>query len=102
MLSNRSFNITRRDGLIPHIALNMPITQSDDSTSPGSNVVFVGDHDDRLAQFVKTKEHGHDFFRSLAVEISCCFISQDDVRIVDQGAGDSDTLLLTTGKLRWT
>ena len=64
------------------------------------DVVFVRDHDDRLARVVQLLEHLHDFVAGLGVEVTGRLVGQDDVGVVDQRAGDRDALLLAAGELR--
>src|SRR5260370_4864623 len=58
------------------------------------------DHHQGPALLVElTQKAQHDFF-VLSVEVSGGLVSQNNFRIIDQGARDADALLLTSRKLR--
>ena len=56
-------------------------------------------HHDRDPALVELLKNPHDFDARAAVEIAGRLVSQDDLRIVDQSAGDGDALLLSAGEL---
>jgi len=58
----------------------------------------VGDHDDQ-AVFGDLLENFHDLNAGLRVQRTGRLVSQDDIRIVDQRTGNSDTLHLSAGHL---
>ena len=51
-----------------------------------SNVVFVGNENDRLAGRVQVVKHPHNFIAGLAIKITGWLIRQDQCRIIDQGS----------------
>src|SRR5258708_37102055 len=60
----------------------------------------VSDHHDGTALLVEFAQEAQDELFVLRVEVACGFVGQNDARIVNQGAGDADALLLSAGKLR--
>src|SRR6185437_2194069 len=65
-----------------------------------AGVVFgVGNHDDGRSLLVEVGKQGHHFVTVRRVEVTCRFIRQDELGVIDHGAGYGYTLLLTTGKL---
>ena len=57
-------------------------------------------HDDRLlVDIVELLEDREHILSGFAVEVSDRLVGEDDIRIVDQGAGDSDALFLSARKL---
>ena len=75
------------------------VAHPDDPLGVLGDVVFVGDHDDGLARVVEPAEHLHDLVAGLGVEVARRLVGEDDVRVVDQRAGDRDALLLAAGEL---
>src|SRR5690606_10547111 len=63
------------------------------------DVELVGDHDDGDALVVEFLKNAHDLDGGFAVEVAGGFVGEEDVRLVDEGAGDGDALLLSAGKL---
>lgn len=63
------------------------------------DVGIVRDERDGVARAVELAEKLQDRLASLRVERAGRFVSKDDLRLVDEGAGDGDALGLTTGKL---
>ena len=59
----------------------------------------MSDHNDGIALFMDVFELFHDDVGRAGVEIAGRFIGEDDFGATDNGAGDSDTLLLATRKL---
>ena len=59
----------------------------------------VGNHNNSIAGLVNTVEFLHYGFRTFGIETTGRLVGKNDFRISDQGASDSDALLLTTGKL---
>src|SRR5216684_3219032 len=61
---------------------------------------IMRDHDDGASLSVHfTQFAEHDFF-IYGIQVAGGLVGEDDVRVVDQGAGDADALLFATGKLR--
>ena len=61
----------------------------------------VGDHNNSITGLVNTMKFLHDGFGTFGIETAGRLIGENNFRIGDQGAGDSDALLLATGKLIW-
>ena len=61
----------------------------------GSDVRLMRDEDNRASGGVKLLEEFHDLMRRFRVEIARRLVRHDDVRIVDEGARDSDALALS-------
>src|SRR5262245_49684102 len=91
-----------RDRRLTHVGFDMPVPQANDAAGPVSNLIFVRDHDDGLAGFVESQKQFHDLVTGLAIKITRGFVSQDNMRIIDEGPGNRNTLLLTARKLRRT
>ena len=56
-------------------------------------------HEDGGASLVDVMEHLEDFLGGDGVEIAGGFVGENEVGVVEQGAGDADTLLLAAGEL---
>ena len=78
----------------------MAIAHAYDSPGPAGDVIFVRDHDDGFARLIQLGEQGHDFVAGARIEVARRLVGQNDVRIVDQGAGNGHALLLAAGQLR--
>src|SRR3954464_8887995 len=63
------------------------------------HLAVVGDDDDGGAGLVDPVEQLHDPDRGDRVEVSARLVGQQQRRVVDEGAGDGDALLLATGEL---
>ena len=83
---------------IPFVAEDLPITQSDNALGLTSNVHVVGDDDQGHALLVQRLKKRHHLFAGLGVEGAGRLVGQKDARVVDQGAGNGDPLLLTAGQ----
>ena len=87
----------------PHFALfdNFSVLKHRDPVAEGANNVhLMGDQHDgqtkALVDLFKQFQHRMGIFR---VEGRCGFVAQQDLRLRDQRAGDTGTLLLAAGKL---
>src|SRR5437016_3302832 len=80
--------------LIALVGFDHAVAHADDALGPGGDVVFVRDHDDRLARVVQANQHLHDLIARLRIEIPRRFIREKQMRIVDEGAGHGPALLL--------
>src|SRR5262245_54393539 len=61
----------------------------------------VSDKDDRRSRLsIESLEQGDNFRPSVAVEISCGLVGEQDHRTIYERACDRDALLLAAGKLR--
>ena len=63
------------------------------------HLAVVGDDDDGGAGLVDPVEQLHDPDRGDRVEVSARLVGQQQRRVVDEGAGDGDALLLAAGEL---
>ena len=59
----------------------------------------MGDKGDGLALLMEALEQAHDLVGSTGVEVTGGFVCEHDDGVVDQGAGDGHTLLLTAREL---
>ena len=66
------------------------------------DVFSVSDQNDRAPFGVKLFEQSQDFVAALAVQGAGGLVGENHRRVVHQGAGDGDALLLTAGKFRGT
>ena len=64
------------------------------------DVGVVRDHEDRVARAVQLAEKFHDDGFVGFVEIAGGLVGEDQLGLIDQGAGDRDALLLAAGELR--
>ena len=84
---------------IAGVAFDSTVTETDGAMSVGGNIVIMGDEDEGFALLVELIEEAQDLGTRGRIEIARGFVGQDHQRVVDEGAGDGDALLLTTGKL---
>jgi hypothetical protein len=66
----------------------------------GDEGAVVRRHQHRRAGGVDVPEEIHDLERQVRVEVARRLVGQDDLRLVDERAGDRDALLLTARQLR--
>src|SRR5271169_2664536 len=67
---------------------------------PTCGARIVGDHDNRLAEFLVECLHEIEYLLgAFGVEITCGLIRNHDTRVSDDGTSDRDALFLTSGKL---
>ena len=70
----------------------------DGAVGEGGQLFVVGDDDEGLAEAVaEVEEEAVEFLLIVGVEGAGRLVGQDDGRVVDEGAGYGDTLLLATG-----
>ena len=74
------------------------VVHGDHAAGAGGEGLVVGDHDDGLAAVGDHLEDFGHFFAVGAVEISGGFVGEDDGRLVGQGTGNGDALLLAAGE----
>src|SRR5881409_444446 len=88
-------------GRRPERLEDRPVSHQDDALHLISNGAVVGD-DDECEPFllVQPFHEFHDLVRGFRVQVPRRLVREDDVRLIDEGAGDGDPLLLTAGKLR--
>ena len=73
----------------------------DDAPRVIGDLWFVRHEDHRQSALaVQALEDAHDLSAGARVESTRRLVRQNDRRLVDQGAGDRDTLLLSTGQFR--
>ena len=78
--------------------VNRAVLDPEDAVGCGEHLMVVGGGDDRHAKLAG--EVGHQFddvFTSLQVQVGGWFVGEDNGGFVREGAGDGNTLLLTTG-----
>ncbi|MPM20525.1 hypothetical protein SDC9_66955 [bioreactor metagenome] len=73
------------------------VIDRDDACGTGRYFLRVGDHDDQLTGFGNVLDDVQHLISRLRVQSSGRFIGNDDIRIIDQRAGDGHTLLLSAG-----
>src|SRR6266404_1668830 len=76
-----------------------PIAHHHFALGKTGDVQLVSDHDDGDAALVEGLEYAHHFDASAGVEIARRFVGQQNPGLVDQGAGDSNPLLLPSREL---
>lgn len=70
-----------------------------DAVEVGRGFGVVGNHDDGLAEvLVQAAKHFQNDFGVFGVKVSGGLVGEEDFGLVDDGAGDRDALLFTTGK----
>jgi len=75
---------------------NQPVTHVQDAMSIGGRFGVVRDHHDGLAQIlVELTQQAENTFRTFRVEIAPSLIRENNFRLADDGACESDALLLT-------
>ena len=82
------------------VRLNQSVAETDDPFGVRGDVVLVRHHDDRASLVVQPGEQLHDLQGRFRVQVAGGFIRQNEIRIVDQAAGDGHALLLAAGQLR--
>lgn len=75
------------------------IPETDNPIRVSCEVGCVSDHDDGLALSVELCEEIHDLASCDGVEIPGWFIREDDLRVIEEGTGDGDALLLSSREL---
>ena len=70
------------------------VSQTDDAVGLFGQLLVMGDHDQGFPLFqAHVFQNVDDALGGCCVKISGRFVSQDDIRVIDQGAGDGDALL---------
>ena len=64
-----------------------------------ADVRIVGNEEKSMTGFVKVVENLHDQIFVLRVEVPSGLISQNNLRLINHGTRNTDSLLLTAGKL---
>jgi len=73
------------------------VVESDAAAGEAGHLGIVGDHDDGVALGVQALEKLDDDALVGGVEVSGGLVGEDDGRVVDERAGDTDALLLASG-----
>src|SRR5687767_12521721 len=86
-------------GGLPHVFFDLPVAEVYGPMGMGGDVGFVRDENDGVAAPVQTLEQGHDLDACLGVEIAGRLVGEQDGGVVDERAGNGDTLPLPAGEL---
>ncbi len=78
--------------------IHQPVANPHRAPGAGGHVRVVGDDDDGDALAVQLLEQIEDLLAGVGVQRAGRLVGQDDIRPVDQGAGDGDALLLAAGE----
>lgn len=71
------------------------------ATDAPCHIAVVGDHQDRFALIDQPFEEGEHLLRRFRVEVAGWLIGKNDRRVVGEGAGNGDALLLPAGYGGW-
>ncbi len=75
----------------------------EDGVCPAGEILIMCHHDESFVRVLSDiVDDSDNVVGGLFVKISSRFVSQNDVRIVDKGAGDCDPLLFAARKFVWT
>src|SRR3981081_507581 len=81
---------------IAQIAVDLAILDDELALTELSNDMHVvRGNNDRYAYILKSTEQEHDLQRKVGIEVACGLVGDQQRRLADDGAGDSDTLLLS-------
>ena len=81
------------------VANNDAVAQDEVAFAVAGHVEFVGDHHDGDALIVEFLKNPHHLNGSFGIEIAGGFVGKEDLRLIDEAAGDGDALLLAAGEL---
>ncbi len=81
------------------VVMQMAVLKLDAAVGLPGDVGVVGDHQDGVAGAVQLAENFHDDGFVGFVEIAGGLVGEDELGLIDQGAGDGDALLLAAGEL---
>ena len=87
-------------GSIGFVFYDLAVAETDDASGEIGDVVFVCDQDDGDALAVELLQQGHDLDAGVGVEGAGRLVGQNQLRIIDQRAGDGYPLLLPPRELR--
>jgi hypothetical protein len=79
---------------------DVAVLEFDEAVGHARHDGIVGDHDDGVALCVELAKVSEDDLLIFLVEVAGGFVSEQDGRLVDEGAGDADALLFAAGELR--
>ena len=79
---------------------DLTILHIHDPVGLGRQLIVMGDdHEGRPAGFVQFTHHGKERVARMCIQISGRFISQHEIRLLQEGPRDSHALLFTAGQL---
>src|SRR6201992_4544608 len=78
------------------LCYGLTVQHADDAMAVAGVVFGVGNHDDGRALFVEIGEQGHHLITIRGVEVTGRFIREDELGVIDHGAGYGYALLLHT------
>ncbi len=87
------------DGPGDGVAEDLAVVEGDAAAGERGHFGVVGDHDDGVAFAVEAAEEIDDDALVGGVEVSGGLVGEQDGRVIDEGAGDADALLLSAGEL---
>ena len=82
-----------------HVAHDAAVAHDDVRLAEAGDVELMGDHDDGHAVVVELLEHAHDLDAGARIQVAGGLVGEEERRLVDEGAGDGDALLLAAGEL---
>lgn len=75
------------------------VGEGDGAVGKGGQFCVVGDDDKSLSEFVaEAEEQAVEFRAGVSIKVAGGFVGKDDLRGVDEGAGDGDPLLFASGE----
>jgi hypothetical protein len=81
------------------LLLDASVDDVEDAVAGAGEIGVVGDDDEGFAAFVgEIEEEGHDFGAVFGIEVAGGFVGEEDIGIVDKGAGDGGALLFAPGE----
>ena len=95
----RAVRILLRLGVDGCVFDDLSVAELDFSGGKGRDVGLVRHEGDGLSLFMQILEQAHDFVGGAGVEVAGGLVGEQDDRVIDQGAGDGDALLLAAGEL---
>ena len=75
------------------------IEHGEDATGPFGMATRVRNHEDGRTLLIQRRQHVHNLFAMMRIEIARGFVCHDEFRIADDGTCYCDSLLLTSRKL---
>ncbi len=90
----RAFGFT-----VSRIRNDLAVANFDDALRTGGDLPVMRHDDDGAPFTVELLKDAENFFTAMAVERAGRFVGKNDLRIVDERAGDGNALLLSAGKL---
>ena len=75
--------------------------EPNDAPRPGRYGGIVSDEHDRSPACAELLQHAEHLAGRLGIEVAGRLVSEDEIRLVDERAGDGDALLLAAGQFAW-